>query len=373
MMVPSPLRFALTLLLVIPFPVTAQSLGLWTSPAELARIPASGCAWEEVLDAADAADPAEATIAEQDRNNNVEILAAAIVWARTGTQSYRTKVTTAIDNLVATGNPGDRTLAWARETGAYALAADLVGYRTPAFETWLRNVAEVWLDENDYTLLAMFKRRPNNWGAHGFGSLTAIYAYLEDDVRLAEVRDHWIQTVIGPAPESVSYGDDLSWQLDPANPRWINPKGAVKQGLVIDGIVPDDMRRNGSFANPPPNTTSYHWGALQGQVMAARILERQGLSIWDVSDQALKRAIEVLQVTWEDAFGGWKAEGDDEWMLPFIDEAYDTTWSSAYDTCTDRIWRHGKNTGWGWITLDAIIFADDFESDSTAAWSQARP
>jgi len=210
-MVPSPLRFALTLLLVIPFPVTAQSLGLWTSPAELARIPAAGCAWEEVLDAADAADPAAATIADQDSDNNVEILAAAIVWARTGTQSYRTKVTTAVDNLVAAGYPGDRTLAWARETGAYALAADLVGYRTGAFETWLRNVAEVWVADDGYTLLAMYKRRPNNWGAHAFGTLTAIYAYLEDNDRLTEVRDHWIQTVIGPAPASVSYGDDLSW------------------------------------------------------------------------------------------------------------------------------------------------------------------
>ena len=145
-MVPSSLRLALVLLLVAPFPVSAQSLGLWTSPAELARIPAEGCAWEEVLEAADAANPAEATIADQDSDNNVEILAAAIVWARTGTQSYRTKVTTAVDNLVATGYPGDRTLAWARETGTYALAADLVGYHPAAFETWLRNVAKVWLD-----------------------------------------------------------------------------------------------------------------------------------------------------------------------------------------------------------------------------------
>lgn len=177
-------------LILVPSAVAAQSLGLWTSPAELARIPAAGCAWEEVLDAADAVDAAEATVADQESDNNVEILAAAIVWARTGTESYRTKVTTAVDNLVATGYPGDRTLAWARETGAYALAADLVGYHPAAFETWLRNIAEVWVDENDDTLLAMYLRRPNNWGAHGFGSLTAIYAYLEDDTLLAEVRDH---------------------------------------------------------------------------------------------------------------------------------------------------------------------------------------
>jgi len=60
-------------------------------------------------------------------------------------------------------------------------------------------------------------------------------------------------------------------------------------------------------------------------------------------------------------------------MLPFVDQAYETDWTSSYDPCSDRIWQHGKNVGWGWITLDSDIFADDFETDSTAAWSLARP
>lgn len=60
-------------------------------------------------------------------------------------------------------------------------------------------------------------------------------------------------------------------------------------------------------------------------------------------------------------------------MLPFVDQAYNTSLSSTYDPCSDRIWQQGKNAGWGWITLDSIIFADDFETNSTTAWSSARP
>ena len=105
----------------------------------------SGAGWTAVLAAANAADPNTATVANQDSNNNVEILAAAIVYARTGTQSYKDKVVAACQRLVSIGNPGDRTLAWGRETGAYALAADLVGYRTSAFETWLHNMAETYI------------------------------------------------------------------------------------------------------------------------------------------------------------------------------------------------------------------------------------
>ncbi len=147
------------------------STGLWVRAGELARLPTTGCAWQSMLDAANSVTPANATISDQNSNHNVETLAAALVFARTSNPIYQDKVTEALETLVAAGKPGDRTLAWAREVGAYALAADLVGYRTTTLETWLRNVAEVWIAEDNRTLLDMFKARPNNWGAHGFGSL----------------------------------------------------------------------------------------------------------------------------------------------------------------------------------------------------------
>ncbi|MFC1483605.1 T9SS type A sorting domain-containing protein [Candidatus Neomarinimicrobiota bacterium] len=326
-------------------------IGLWSSAEELADKPMTGLPWDALKAGADAAVAADATVSDQDSNNNAQILAAAIVYARTGVESYRTKVIDACQRLVNAGKPDDRTLAWARETGAYALAADLVGYRTTAFETWLRNMAEVYVATDDRTLLYMFNLRPNNWGTQGFGSLCAIYGYLQDTTRLVEVRDYWIQSVTGPKPETLDYGgpdEDFSWHLDPNDPRLINPKGAVKQGLNIDGIMPDDMRRGASFSNPPVHT-GYAWEALQGIVSGARILQRIGMPIWEVADSAIYRACYTLQVRWENQFGDWKADGDDLWMLAILDDAYGTNWSASQP---ERLWQHGKNVGWPYVVWD---------------------
>jgi len=342
--------------------VFSQSLGIWTSAEELQNIPMIGPAWEVLLQNANEADGNDAYISDQNYNNNVQILAAAIVYARTGLQEYKDKVITACEKLVSDGYPPavpntgrndyNRTLAWGRETGAYVLAADLVGYRTTDFEQWCRNVAEVWEDtENNWTLLFTFKHRPNNWGTMAFGSLAAIYAYLQDDTRLNEIVNYWKAGVDGPNP-GFSYGSDVSWHVDGNNLRLINPKGAVKNGLNIDGVYPDDMRRNGSFSNPPPYpSTDYHWEVQQGTVMAARILDRIGMSIWAYADSAIYRSAHIIEDIWAAEYGSsWKADGDDSWMLPFLDEAYGTDWVSTAAT-PDRVWKSGKNAGWGYVTL----------------------
>ncbi len=326
-------------LVATPTAWAQSSLGMWTSEAELASEPTSGPAWDALLHAADQ-DTSDPDVADQDDPTNVRVLAAAIVYARTRDTTYRTKVVDALETLVARGHPGGRTLAWARETGAYVLAADLAGYRTAAFETWLASMADAWLcSDLRITLRAMFERRPNNWGTHAFGALCAIYRYLGDTTSLSAVRAYWIQGLLGPNP-GYDYGSDMSWHLDPGDPRTINPPGAVKNGLVIDGFAPDDMRRGGPFQDPPVYT-GYAWECLQGLVQAARILERAGMPIWDAADRAIHRAAYALQVR---LGGAWEAEGDDLWMLAFLDHAYGTTWSGSQD-----VFRAGKNAGWAYV------------------------
>jgi hypothetical protein len=322
---------------------SAQS-GIWTSAAELEKIPMSGPAWDAVLLGA-SQNCSNPEVSNQDDNTNVYVLAAAIVYARTNDVRYKNKVAAACDKLVANGNPGGTTLAWAREVGAYAMAADLAGYRTPAFETWLRNMAETYKGDDGRTLRKAFQHRANNWGAHAFGALCAIYRYLGDAAALAEIREYWIKGVTGPNP-GFKYGDDLSWHAAADDLRLINPQGAMKKGMNIDGIMPDDLRRGGPFQNPPVYT-NYAWGFLQGPIMAARILERAGMPIWAAGDSALYRAANCLQNRFEKLYGGWAARGDDEWMLPFLDKAYGTQWAGAQK----NLWKHGKNAGWGYVTL----------------------
>ena len=348
--------------LVLRSDAEAEEIGLWTSNAELATIPMEGEAWLELLTGADS-DTSTPDVANQDDNTNARILAASIVYARTGDAAYRDKVVAAIETLVNRGFPGGRTLAWARETGAYALAADLIDYRTSDFETWLRNMAEVYVGTDNRTLLQMYKQRPNNWGTHAFGSLSAIYGYLNDSSRLNEVRSYFVSGIEGPDP-GYKWGSDMSWHPDPTRPRLINPSGSKKQSMDIDGVMPDDMRRGGSFSEPPAYT-QYQWEALQGLVMGARIMDRLGMSVWESGDCAIYRAAYCLQVKFANSYSSeWQATGDDLWMLPFLDKAYGTTWSNNQD----RLWRHGKNAGWGYVTLATKTTAtDDTSSDDTSS------
>ncbi len=184
-----------------------------------------------------------------------------------------------------------------------------------------------------------------------FGTLSAIYRYLGDSLRLKEIRDYWIQGVIGPKPGFLKYGSDLSWHVDENDLRWINPASAVKDGISIDGIQSDDMRRGGSF-RVPPLLTNYPWEALQGLVTAARILDRAGLSIWGIGDSAIFRAVNILEVKYPQDFDDrWKALGDDVWILPFVDAAYGTNFS-ANTADPGWLWKHGKIAGWGYIVAD---------------------
>ncbi|WP_164100506.1 alginate lyase family protein [Candidatus Laterigemmans baculatus] len=315
-----------------------QTIGIWTSPEELRAKPIQGPAWEAVFEAANQ-DTSRPDVSDKDDRTNTRVLAAAIVFARTGDTRFRAKVVESLEALIARGRPAGRTLAWARETGAYVMAADLVQYRTTEFEAWLRQIADVWEGGDGRTLRTMFHRRPNNWGSHAFGTLCAIDVYLGDRVRLAALRDYWVRGIVGPNP-GYRFGDDLSWHPDPTDLRFINPAGAQIGEVSVDGLVPDDMRRGDSF-RPQPVYTGYAWEVLQGQIMAARILERQDMPIWHIGDRALYRAAYALQ---ERLGGVWAAKGDDRWMLPFLDEAYETQWSEGHD-----VWGHGKNTGWAYV------------------------
>lgn len=328
-----------------------ETVGFWTTAEELSTIPTTGCGWDHIVEAADSADPMAASVENQDSNTNVQIMAAAIVFARTQNNTFRTKVVQAIENLVANGQPlQSSTLAWAREVGAYVIAADIVGYRDDGFDEWLLNLTDNWRGSDNRTLLEMFYKRPNNWGSHAFASLAAIYSYSGNTAKLDEIRSYWIKCITGPKPDDLTYGSDLTWHNDINDLRMINPLDSVKDGLNIDGIIPDDMRRGNSFSTTPAST-GYPWEFLQGQIVAARILERMDMPIWNVGDNAIARAVYALQVRLDTEFGGWAASGDDEWLLPFIDEAYQTDYSADYDICNDRIYKHGKNAGWPLVLL----------------------
>jgi hypothetical protein len=322
---------------------SGQSKGIWISAAELAKLPMSGASWNNLKTEADRA-AGVPNLSNQDDPVNVRVLAKALVYARTGEQSYRTQV---IEACMAAINKekGGRTLALARELAAYVIAADLVVLppeRDQAFRAWLRTALDEVLDGR--TLRTTHEERANNWGTNAGGSRAAVAIYLGDQAeieRTAKVFKGWLGDRSSYA--GFKFGE-LDWQLDAKSPVGINPKGAVRDGRSIDGVLPDDQRRAGGFKWPPPKE-NYVYGALQGVLVQANILHRAGYDTWNWSDKAILRAFQ-----WTHVQADFPPHGDDTWLLPLIDHVYGTHFWNGQPTIPGKSmgwtdWTHGSSGG----------------------------
>jgi hypothetical protein len=307
--------------------------GMWLSREEIMALPMSGEAWENVLGAANASAGAP-DLSDQDQDNNVLVLARALVYVRTGDERYRTEVRAACLDAMETEN-GGRTLALGRELVAYVIAADLVGLE-PAedaeFRAWLTGVRDETLDGR--TLVSTHDERPNNWGTHAGASRIAIDIYLGDAAdleRAASVFRGWLGE--RSAYAGFEYGE-LDWQCDASAPVGINPVGCTRSGHSIDGVIPDDQRRAGGFTWPPPRE-NYVWEGLQGAVVQAELLARQGYDAWSWGDRALLRAVQ-----WLHDQADFPATGDDSWTPWLVNFAY----GSSFPTSSPA--QAGKNMGY---------------------------
>jgi hypothetical protein len=335
--------FASLLILSLSFfPVLAQnppSAGIWITPADLMNLPTSGSAWNNVKAEADGS-CGSPDLSNQDQRNNVCILAKALVFARTGQSSYRNDVIAALSAIVNSGTYSGRALALGRELAAYVIAADLINLKNfdasldASFRAKIASLVTTPTDGGPGSLVECHEDRPNNWGTHCGASRAAVAAYLGDTAALARVAQllkGWLGDRSSYA--GFSYGD-LSWQCNSSAPVGINPTGCTKDGHSIDGVLPDDQRRGGSFSWPPPKE-AYVWEALQGALVQAVILKRHGYDVFNWENRALLRAVQ-----WLHSQANFPAEGDDNWMPHLVNYFYGTTFPAPVPTSP------GKNMGW---------------------------
>src|SRR3989344_2387410 len=254
----------------------AAPSGIWISQAEVQALPMSGSAWNGIKSAADS-NCSTPDLANQDDAANVCVMAKALVFTRTGVARYRTDVTTALGSIINSGTYNGRALALGRELIAYVIAADLIDLKTfnptmnGQFRAKITQLLTTSTSGGPTSLVDCHEDRPNNWGAHCGASRAAVYAYLGDTAgiaRVAQVFKGWLGDQ--SSYTGFSYGD-LSWQCNASAPVGVNPQGCTKSGQNIDGVLPDDQRRCGSFSWPPCQT-GYNWEALQGALAQAMIL-----------------------------------------------------------------------------------------------------
>jgi hypothetical protein len=327
--------------------------GIWISAAELASRPMSGSAWEKLKATADG-ELGEPNVAGYTANHDVNTLAVALVYARTAEPGYRQKAAEAIISAIGTEYSGRRSgpdsqqgalaVTVSRNLVSYVIAADLIDLEEydvqmdAEFRSWIDGLR--YVEWPDHSLIYNHMVRANNHGQMAGASRAAIAAYLGDEVELA----HTAQVLKGFLGDREIYAAfdfprDLSWQADPSQQVGINPTGSTRDGFSIDGALTEEMRRGCSF-QIPPCPINYPWEALQGLLVDAMILYRQGYDVWNWEDQAILRAVQFLyDLDRQYPEGEWWAKGDDRWVPWLINYIYGTN----FPTEQARI---GKNMGW---------------------------
>ena len=320
-LVVKPMLVAAALLSAAALPAAVQAAptrGIALAQSEMSALPASGTAWSALASRARSTWPAP-DLADQDSTADVDALAGAFYFARTGDAAMRTKVRNAIMAAMGT-EKGGRVLALARNLQGYAIAADLIDLRgysaadDASFRSWLSRVRRAPMTECG-SLIACHEKRPNNWGAHSGAARIAADIYLGDGADLARAATV-VRGYLGDrrAYAGFKYGE-LSWQANPSAPVGINPVGARKNGVNIDGVLPDDQRRGGVCCTLVKENYAYE--GLQGLVTSAYLLSRQGYDAWNWSNQAIKRAF-----IWETTANYFNATGDDSWQPWLINKVY---------------------------------------------------
>ena len=333
-------------------PVKAQTNGIWISRAEIAALPMSGAAWSGLLSEANAS-TGTPNLSNQDDPVNVRVMAKALAFARTGNTGYRNDVVNALRYIAQSGSYSGRALALGRELGAYVIAADVIDLKSvdpsldQQFRAKIRQLLTTPTDGGPSNLVDCHEKRANNWGTQCGGSRAVVAAYLGDAAELARVA----QVFKGWLGDRTSYAGfdygDLAWQSDPSRPVGINPKGATIQGRNVDGVVPDDQRREGGFSWPPPKA-NYVYGALGGVLVQALILHRAGYPAFEWSDRAILRAF-----VWTHEQANFAAQSDDSWQPHLVNHIYSRTFPAQASSGA------GKNVGWTDWTHGGRTAVDD--------------
>lgn len=306
-----------------------QVRGLWISADELMARPMHGAAWDRLVSTA-RSEVGDAYLADQDSPHDVEVMAMALVAARTGDADLRDRAIDEVMEVIGTedapdpncdfgDDEGARGLAIGRNLAGYVVAADLVGLH-PDDGAEGRRLAD-WLDTVRHrvncpangrgeraTIIEGHAGSGSNGSALEGGARVAASVYLDDheDLELAwaDFRRYSGDRSVG-SDIDIGNGVEGGWAHDPREPVAVNPKGATKDGHLIDGAIINDMVRGGDFAWPP-EYTQYPWEGIAGYLVQAQFLARAGYPAWEVEDRAPLRAVQFLDRLAQET-------GDDRW------------------------------------------------------------
>ena len=259
----------------------------------LEALPMNGTGWTTLLSTANGS-TGSVNLADQNNTNAGRVLASALVYARTGNASYRDKVVGQLKQVDASTLTDARVLSVARQLAGYAMAADLVGYRDPAFVSFMSGMRTRYIGNHGaWTALTQTSEvTANNWGAWALTSRIAIDIYVGDDADLARSAKVF-RGFLGdapPTPASSATADfDASYACG-SLATWvpINPAGCGDK----DGAIVEDISRTARLYPTIDDTgRTYSWEVLGARDAQRQDARRSGYGgVWQWSDKALLRA-----------------------------------------------------------------------------------
>lgn len=288
---------------------------------ELMALPTDGGPWEALVDVA-REDPGEADLADQSSTHAGRLLASALAFARTGQESYRLTVEEALDALPTADLDGARVLSVSRQLAGYVIAADLVGYREPAFVAFVDTLRTYELGGHSRwrDLTSTSEDSASNWGAWALASRIAASRYVGDDEdveRAARVFRGWTGDREAYDGFRRTEAFDESFACRPR--EWV-PVNPADCGDLSGALVEDISRSKGSWPDVDRKGLTYSWEALGGAVLSALLLEGAGhADVWEWGDRALLRAAQFLHRS-----GAYPPRYDVNQYIPWsVNRAYD--------------------------------------------------
>jgi len=338
---------------------TSTSGSMWISSTELMSLPTSGTAWDKMRTAAYGSWGA-ADLKNQDNKHDISTLAGALVFARTGDPSLRSKVR---DAIIAAKRSLDETSEWqttngvlaaGRQLGTYVISADLIDLKNydsvtdTEFRIWLTTIRTTNIGTHGRWKAITYtcENAAGNWNTFACASRIAASIYLGDvadvDRASAIIRAFFGERAYYPAnaPGRYSYfehtaGYQASWACADTTWTGIDPT-CTKSGINIDGVLVEDASRGGGCCVLQGDGIMYSWEALQGLFVSTELLYRTGRygNPYGWSNQALKRALDFMQRS------GWGISNVAKYVPWIANARYGTSFATAANT-TGRIMSWG--------------------------------
>lgn len=323
-------------------PVPPGNEGYIIGHAEIKARPLTNYGGERLLDFADRSWE-HPRLDYNNARGDSEVVAGAMAWVKTGLQKYYDKVVAQLRALP--GTKLSRTLEAARGVQGYIIAAGLIGFKEPAFMTYIADLVFRPLAQNSHsgqrTLWLLARNLWNNWSMHGRAAVGLIGSHLKahgtsqqqtsGQIMIDMVLDshRYLLGLPIDSPWPIIFPDDpVEWlQGDPIAAVVVKGTTVQKFGKTINlsGVLPLDRLRGSYDIRWPPVKTGYNAEGAQGLVTTAVLLHRAGLLQFTAADNAMVRVAYAMYGMGEAASNVpvhfEPFVGDDAW-LPFYINHY---------------------------------------------------